>query len=146
MSQKAVRQTAQAILDALGCPEAELSIVILDDEQIAGLNRRYLNRRGPTNVIAFPMQEGAFGHLTPGLLGDVAVSVETAKREALAAGMRIDRRFNELLVHGILHLLGYDHENDTAKARVMEEKAAEVMEMLGQKDQIRNPKHEIRNK
>jgi len=121
----------------LGCPEAELSLAILDDGQIATLNRRYLNRRGPTNVIAFPMQEGPFGQLSPGLLGDVAISVETARREAKAVGFTFERRFNELLIHGILHLLGYDHEQDEAQARVMEEKTAELLGVLERQEQLR---------
>lgn len=130
----------------MGCPETELSLAILDDAQIADLNRRYLKRRGPTNVIAFPMQEGPFGDLTPGLLGDVAISVETARREAKAAGLTFDRRFNELLIHGILHLLGYDHEANEAEAQVMEAKTAELMAMLDNHEQTRKPTGEKPNK
>jgi probable rRNA maturation factor len=73
MRLKKIQQAAQAVLDALDCPEAELSILMVDDAQIAVLNREYLRRHGPTNVIAFPMQAGEFSNLTPHLLGDVVI-------------------------------------------------------------------------
>ncbi len=124
------RKTARAILNALECPDGELSLSIVDDQEIAELNSRYLNRSGPTNVIAFPMQEGRFSDITPGLLGDVVISADTAAKEAEAAGMDMETRFVQLLVHGILHLFGYDHETDENEAREMEARAGELMAML----------------
>jgi probable rRNA maturation factor len=121
---------ALAILDALGCPEGELSLVIVDDAEITAINGRYLGRRGPTNVISFAMREGDFGGIHPELLGDVVISAETARREAEAAGMTADARITELLVHGVLHLFGYDHETPTADAAAMEAKSAELLAML----------------
>jgi probable rRNA maturation factor len=126
-----IKETAQAILNALDCPDAELSILLVDDPQIAILNRDYLNRSGPTNVIAFPMQEGEFSDITPNLLGDVVVSVDTAEREALAADIPPQERLLELLIHGILHLLGYDHETDEKEAACMEKKTKELMKLVG---------------
>ena len=111
----------------MDCPEGELSILIVDDEEIAEYNRQYLNRNGPTNVIAFPMQEGEFSGITPELLGDIVISVETTEKEAENAGMTFDRRFLELLIHGILHLFGYDHEKDEAEAGRMEKRAKEML-------------------
>jgi len=108
----------------------ELSILITDDDAIAGMNQAYLGRTGPTNVIAFPMQEGAFADLTPGLLGDVVISADTALREARAMGISLEARFTELLIHGILHLSGYDHERSEAEAKKMEAKTRELLEML----------------
>lgn len=124
---KRIRRTAQDILDALDCPDGELSIVLVDDPQITVLNRQYLQRNRPTNVIAFPMRSGEFSDLTPQLLGDVVISLETADREAREAGITLDERFRQLLVHGVLHLLGYDHENDASAARRMEEKSAALL-------------------
>lgn len=95
--------------------------MITGDQEIAGLNQRYLGRQGPTNVLAFPMQEGEFGDLNPSLLGDVVVSVEYARREALENGLDPDEHLFRLMVHGLLHLLGYDHEQDPHEARRMEE-------------------------
>jgi probable rRNA maturation factor len=106
-------------LEALGHPEGELSIVLVDDPQIAELNREFLGRKGPTNVIAFPMREGRFTELNPALLGDVVISVDTAGREAGAAGLGLEERLTQLLVHGLLHLCGYDHERNAAEARRM---------------------------
>ena len=114
----------------MDCPDAELSILIVDDSEIAALNQEYLNRTGPTNVIAFPMREGLFPDITPNLLGDVVISVETSEREAHAAGVLPEERFLELLIHGILHLLGYDHETDESEAIRMEEKTRELMALF----------------
>jgi probable rRNA maturation factor len=112
-------------------PDAELSVVIVDDSEIEELNRRYLNRSGPTNVIAFPMREGEFSDLSPLLLGDVVISAETAGREARHAGISLETRLDQLLVHGILHLFGFDHEADHQDAAEMEAKAVELLRRVG---------------
>jgi probable rRNA maturation factor len=118
----------------LDCPEAELSILIVDDQQIAQLNHQYLKREGPTNVIAFPMRPGPFSDIAPDLLGDVVISADTAEREAQRAGISTQDRFDQLLIHGILHLLGYDHEHSAADASKMEEKADELLKLLERKE------------
>lgn len=130
ISLKKTKLTVQAILGALDCPDSELSILIVDDPQIEELNQKYLDRQGPTNVIAFAMREGDFSDLSPHLLGDVVISTDTAAREAKNAAMSFEQRFTELLVHGILHLLGYDHETDEEEARVMEAKSRELMDLI----------------
>jgi probable rRNA maturation factor len=114
----------------LDCPEGELSILIVDDPRIAELNQQYLNRMGPTNVIAFPMREGDFSQTSPGLLGDVVISIDTAEKEAELGGISTEARFLELLVHGILHLFGYDHETDETEALRMEEKSQEILRVI----------------
>ncbi len=129
-----MKKKAQAILDALDSPKVELSILLIDDTQIAILNRDYLQRKGPTNVIAFPMREGEFTEVNPELLGDVVISLETAEREGLAGGQSMQSRLDELLIHGILHLIGYDHENSEAEAEMMEAKSNELLEMLKSSD------------
>jgi len=125
----------------LDFPDGEISILIVDDPQIAILNQKYLERQGPTNVIAFAMREGEFSDLTPNLLGDVVISVDTAAREAQAAGLSKARRFDELLVHGILHLFGYDHEDSDLEARRMEEKSRELMELIRINSKSQAPNH-----
>ena len=127
---KNLKEKAQAILSALGSPDGELSILLLDDPQIAVLNKDYLQREGPTNVIAFPMREGAFAEITPDLLGDVVISLETAEKEGLAAGMSMEDRLGELMVHGILHLFGYDHEKTEKEARRMEARSIYLLEKI----------------
>jgi probable rRNA maturation factor len=118
----------------LDCPEAELSILIVDDQQIARLNHQYLNREGPTNVIAFPMRQGLFSDIAPDLLGDVVISADTAKREAQRAGISTQDRFDQLLIHGTLHLVGYDHEHSAADASKMQEKEKELLQLLQRKE------------
>lgn len=130
MSNQKIRKNAQVILNALDSPEAELSIVIVDDDEIAALNQTYLNRQGPTNVIAFSMREGAFADISPQLLGDVVISIETAHRESEAAGIDPLRRFDQLLVHGILHLFGYDHETNDETAAVMEARSEQLLKLI----------------
>ena len=125
-----MKKKAQTILNALACPDGELSVLIVDDSQIAALNQKYLNRSGPTNVIAFPMREGEFAEVSPTLLGDVVISAETARREGEAAGVGGEARFSELLVHGILHLLGYDHEKTGREALRMEKKSRELFNLI----------------
>lgn len=130
ISLKKIKQTAQVVLDALDCPDSEISILIVDNPQIEELNQQYLNRQGPTNVIAFAMREGEFSGVSPHLLGDVVISTDTAAKEAQIAATSMEQRFNELLVHGILHLMGYDHETSEKDARVMEDKSKELMKLI----------------
>ncbi len=130
ISLKKIQKKAQAVLSALDCPDGELSLLVVDDPQIAKLNRKYFKRHGPTNVIAFPMRQGEFSNLTPQLLGDVVISVETAASEAKKSGISMPERFTQLLVHGILHLFGYDHEESKQQARKMEEKSNELIKLL----------------
>ena len=125
-----LRKRAQAILNALGSPEGELSILVVDDSEIKTLNKKYLNRSSPTNVIAFPMKEGEFSDINPQLLGDVVISIETTGREALQSGISTEERFAQLLVHGILHLFGFDHEKSEQDARKMDKKSNELLKLI----------------
>lgn len=131
---KKIKRKVQVILDALDCPDGEISILIVDDRQIAELNQQYLNRSGPTNVIAFAMREGEFSDVSPQLLGDVVISADTAAQEAQIAAIGMERRFDELLVHGILHLMGYDHETSAEEARVMDDKSRQLMKLMGNEE------------
>jgi probable rRNA maturation factor len=114
-----LRRDVRKILELLGCGERELSLLFVDDEGIRKINRDYLRRDRPTNVIAFSLSEGSFGEVNPGMLGDVVVSVETAGREAKAAGIPVGDAILNLVIHGILHLTGYNHEETRGRARVM---------------------------
>jgi probable rRNA maturation factor len=76
------------------------------------------------------MREGEFSHLSPQLLGDVVISPDTAAKEARNSGMSMEQRFRELLVHGILHLFGYDHEDSEQNARKMEKKSQELLDLI----------------
>jgi probable rRNA maturation factor len=76
------------------------------------------------------MREGEFSYLSPHLLGDVVISADTDAREAQISATSTERRFSEMLVHGILHLMGYDHETSETDARVMEDRSRELMELV----------------
>jgi probable rRNA maturation factor len=96
----------------LNQPNREISLLFVDDRQIKTLNERYFKRNRPTNVISFPMSQGEFPEINPQLLGDVVISVETAMREAQGSGLSFEEGIVFLLIHGILHLMGYDHTGD----------------------------------
>jgi probable rRNA maturation factor len=93
-------------------PDREIGILFVDDRQIRDLNERYLKKKRPTNVISFPMAQGEFSEINPQLLGDVVISVETAIKEAQESGLSLEEEIAFLLIHGILHLLGYDHTGE----------------------------------
>jgi pyridoxine 5-phosphate synthase len=97
---------------------------------MARYNRQYLGREGPTNVLAFPMKEGLYGEVNPLLWGDVVISTETARREALEAGTSLADRTRFLLIHGLLHLMGYDHEQSESEARRMDLKTEEILNRI----------------
>ncbi|WP_245589140.1 rRNA maturation RNase YbeY [Desulfatirhabdium butyrativorans] len=120
----------------MGYPDHELSILIVDDKEIARMNEHYLHHKGPTNVISFSMQEGDFADVNPLLLGDVVISADTAQREAREARMPFAARFAQLLVHGILHLVGYDHEASAQEAESMEAKSEEMLAMLARMEPV----------
>jgi probable rRNA maturation factor len=126
-----LKKTAKDILSALDCPDGELSLLIVDDPKITLLNQQYRGLAGPTNVLAFPMNEGAFADFMPHLLGDVVISVETCLREAQTAGVTFERHFTELLIHGILHLFDYDHEQSEEEEERMAMKSKEILHQLG---------------
>lgn len=113
-----VRKIAAKMLATLQIKEAELSILLTDDDQIHILNRDYRQKDRPTDVLAFAMREGERGELAGDVLGDVVISLETAERQAHAQGHSLREEAVFLLGHGLLHLLGWDHETK-AKDRAM---------------------------
>ena len=119
--QKNLTDLAQKILNDSGRSEAELSILITDDEEICSLNRVYRAMDRPTDVLSFSQIEGEGPVTADQLLGDVVISWETAQRQASELGHTILVEIERLLVHGILHLLGFDHEKDEEAARAMRE-------------------------
>ncbi len=123
-----IRRAAKKILSALGCEAGELSIVIVDDEQIRRLNHQYFQRFRPTNVISFPQQnfKPNFNAHGPQILGDVVISIETAQKQAQNRGVQLEEEIIFLLIHGILHLLGYDHEGSGPEKKRMEAKEQEL--------------------
>jgi len=127
VSTEEVRSAAEAMLRSLKLPRAELSVLLCDDATIHALNRDYRKKNKPTDVLAFAMREGDDGHLAGDLLGDVIISLETATRQAKERGVVTRDEVMMLLAHGLLHLLGWDHQTDADDKRMR----AETDRMLG---------------
>lgn len=94
------------------------------------LNRRYRGKDRPTDVLSFPMREGRFSRVRKELLGDIVICVPAAARQARSAGGTLREEIDRLLVHGLLHLLGYDHERGGREARRMEAREQSMREEL----------------
>ena len=127
---------AEALLRLCGLQDAELSLMIVGDGAMRSLNRRYRGKDKPTDVLSFSQLEagapaarrrvrraskraGAAKAAPARLLGDVVISLDTARRQARAINVSVAERMRTLLIHGLLHLLGYDHELSAAAAKVM---------------------------
>jgi probable rRNA maturation factor len=106
--------------------DAELSVALADDAEVQRLNREYRAKDKPTNVLSFPAPHGP-------ILGDVIIAYETLVREAGEEGIAVGDHLTHLTVHGLLHLLGYDHETE-ADAVKMERLETEILAGLGIKD------------
>lgn len=101
---------ARRMLRALGCADAELSVSLVDDAAIRELNREWRGRDRATDVLSFSLLEGEHDDRRGRLLGDVVISVETAARQARSRHRSLDDTLARLLVHGLLHVVGHDHE------------------------------------
>lgn len=113
---------AERLLRAENCgDDAEASILLTNDEQIRQLNREYRDIDAPTDVLSFSQAEGeSVGQgVQDNVLGDVVISVETARRQAAEQGHSLDHEMDVLLAHGLLHLLGYDHEAPEEASRML---------------------------
>lgn len=124
-----------------GDAPAELSVVLADDATVRTLNRDYRGKDKPTNVLSFALTEAAGPEPEPGapiLLGDVILARETVVREAAEQGKPEDDHLTHLVVHGVLHLLGYDHEQDD-EAEAMERLETRVLAGLGIRDPYADP-------
>ena len=135
LDEQKIRVKAKRALEDLGCLDKELSVLFTDDEHMAALNRQYRDKEGPTDVLSFPMTEDLDGEIAPALfepvmLGDVVVSVETALRDAEELEQSFERTVDRLLIHGILHLLGYDHEKSQTDAMCMTKEEERLMAHL----------------
>ncbi|MCX7817279.1 MAG: rRNA maturation RNase YbeY [Syntrophales bacterium] len=131
LNRRKILKIIDQILNLLQIRNSEISVLFLDDEKIRELNRSFLGRDRPTNVMAFPQKEGESPETQYNLLGDVVISVETASREAHEAEIPLEDELTYLLIHGILHLLGYDHESgDEKNAKLMKDKEFELFYMI----------------
>ena len=133
-----LKKAASSVLEYMGCPDAELSVLITGDRKMRALNRQYRGIDSTTDVLSFPVLEGeasfkaAFSREDgpPPALGDIVISATRALKQSGEIGQTLEDEMLFLLVHGILHLLGYDHEKSSSEKRVMEKKQKEVVGFL----------------
>jgi rRNA maturation RNase YbeY len=130
LGERKIRRRLRRVLDDLACHEGELSVLFTDDAGMAELNRRYRGKAGPTNVLAFPLQGGPSPGLESGMLGDVVVSVDTALRESRALDEPLEETVYRLLIHGLLHLLAYDHERSEEDASRMADEERRLLALI----------------
>ncbi len=118
ITKKFVKQTSQQILKELQLDNVELSITLTDNESIRQINKQWRKKDRPTDVLSFPIDEKPPGYRYR-ILGDVIISLPFAKKQAEEIGISYQEEVIRLLTHGILHLLGYDHELCPAEAKKM---------------------------
>jgi len=128
VSTGSVKKTAQRILKFLNQDRAELSLALVGNREIRELNLRYRNKDEPTDVLSFPLWE----KLPTGtrILGDVIISIEQAEKQARERKRTLEEELETLLIHGILHLLGYDHERSQGEAKIMREMEKKIHRAL----------------
>ena len=131
-----VQRDAARLLRLLGI-DAELSVALIGDQDMQALNRRYRKKDRPTDVLSFGVGRVPTAdalptdpRTPPPLLGDVVISVDTAARQAAERNVSLAEELRFLLAHGILHLLGYDHERSPAEARRMFAKQRHLLRKL----------------
>lgn len=128
---RALRRRLHRLLRLLDRENDELSILFVDDREMTGLNRAYRGKNRTTDVLAFSQLEGPGAPLHPGVLGDVVISVPTAKRQARARKHGLQHELTLLLVHGVLHLIGHEHEGaGRARAAAMRREQRRLVGIL----------------
>jgi probable rRNA maturation factor len=140
-SRAEVERRMGAMLACLQLKKKEVSILLTDDDQIRHLNKVHRGKDRATDVLAFALREGDFVSRAGSLLGDVVVSVPTARRQAAAAGRDVLSEITMLLAHGLLHLLGWDHDT-AAKDRAMRRETDRLVRAAGREAPARQRQHQ----
>ena len=117
ISRREIKQIALKVLELVKQDEAELSLGFVDNKEIQALNAQFRKKNAPTDVLSFPADDRST--LGARLLGDVIISVEKASQQAKERKRSLHEEIVTLLIHGILHLIGYDHERSARDARIM---------------------------
>ena len=131
IQRRKIRSTVLKLLKIMDSANKEISISFVDDNTIKQLNNHYLQRDHSTNVLSFSLQEGEYGNINPHILGDIVVSTETAQRDAAKGDLSLSEEIDFLIIHGLLHLLGFNHKNTTkAQTTKMQMKERELFGIL----------------
>jgi rRNA maturation RNase YbeY len=123
---KIIKKITEALLNSLGFQNKDLSVLFVDNKKITVLNKKFFGRNNPTNVISFSYMDGLPGEV----LGDIIISVERADEEARNSGTYFYERLLALIVHGLAHVMGYDHEKDERERRKMKYKEKKLMDFV----------------
>jgi len=123
-----LRRVTQSVLELAGHPSADLSLTLVGKTRMRRLNRTYRQRDYATDVLAFPMQDGS--RSVSAFLGDVVICLPVALTQASKFGNTSDEEILRLLIHGTLHLLGYDHETTEREAKRMRRKELAILRRL----------------
>lgn len=132
-------ELAQRVLSAVGEGQSELSLELIGDRRMQRLNREYRKQNHTTDVLAFPTREATVPKrfvCRTNLLGDVVISLPTAIRQAKAMGRPVDEELAILLVHGVLHLCGYDHERNVREAERMSRREQAILRKISPVPQL----------
>nr|MBF0222130.1 rRNA maturation RNase YbeY [Desulfobulbaceae bacterium] len=141
ISIKRLIKTADTMLKLCGQASSELSVLLVSDQAMQALNKQYRNKDRPTNVLSFPLRDADEAEDSMSPLGDIVISTDTAALEAQLHKIPVQARLNRLLVHGLIHLLGYDHERSDSEHTIMTNKENELYEHLVQHERRRTMTH-----
>jgi probable rRNA maturation factor len=126
---RALKTTMRSLMSAVGHADAAISVTLVDDAEIQDINREYRGKDKPTDVLSFPLEPEPFTQEK--LLGDIVISIDTAKRQAADYDAPLQREIYRLLIHGLLHVLGHDHEEagERKKMEAEERRLAHAIDM-----------------
>jgi probable rRNA maturation factor len=120
IQQERWKEFAQKTLDIIGTRDAAVTIAFVSDRAIQELNRRFREKNSPTDVLSFPSEQTEFELSEGKNLGDIVISVDRAREQAEEHGLDLEHELAQLILHGVLHLHGYDHETDNGEMNALE--------------------------
>ncbi len=129
ITKKFIKESAEKILEYMGIDKAEVSITLTDDRTIQSINKEWRGKNMPTDVLSFPIDEKPPKYRYR-VLGDIVISLPYAKRQSEEIGLSYREEVIRLLIHGILHLLGYDHERSKKDEDIMFSLQDQIFENL----------------
>jgi probable rRNA maturation factor len=120
IDEKRWRQLAERALKKIGVEDKGATVAFISDRSMRELNRRWRGKRGTTDVLSFPVEQEVWEQVEGKTLGDLVISIEQAARQAKENGLTLNEEIAQLILHGLLHLCGYDHERDEGEMNALE--------------------------